>query len=53
MKVETTNLNLPLCLTVIGIQHRRLRCKSVIETFTLTIGKMIVKLGGSLVQIVV
>ena len=31
----------------------RLRCQSVIETLALPIGKMIVKLGGSLVQMVV
>ena len=52
MKVETTNLiSLPLCLAVSGFEHGRLRCKSMIETFTLPIGRMIVKLGGSLMMI--
>ena len=48
MKVETTNpTSLPLCLVVIEIRTRKIVVieESVIETFTLPIGKIIVKLG--------
>ena len=49
MKVETT---LPHYYSAWQWSVFELRCLSVMETFTLPIGRMIVKLGGSLIQMV-
>ena len=54
MKVETTNItSLTLSLVSGGIRTPEIAAQVVIETFTLPIGRMIVKLGGSLIQMVV
>ena len=54
IKAETTNLTfLPLCLAVVGIRTREIAVQvCVIESFILPIGRMIVKLGSSLTQMV-
>ena len=55
MKIETTNITSLTLSLVSGRNSNTGDCAAqvVIETFTLPIGKMIVKLGGSLIQMVV